>query len=631
MKDIELPSWTPLALTIAAGACLLVSFALFMNLALPTLTFSTGINYGEGVLADQARRVADGFALYPAFEERPWVIDNYPPVYPILCALIPTPDASIFFGGRLLSIMGMLISAAAIALIVRRHAGDAAALLAAAVFLVIPEAARFGVFMRVDSLALAFGLVGFHGVTSDKRGLRIFGCVAFFLSVYTRHSLVSLPLIAFAVLFAREGRRSLPYPLALVGAGILTFLLLDLLLGGRLHEHLISFNVLNYSWSSTETKWFGTQWPWRFALPLAAAIALLPAFARKLGPELWVTWSSRVALGLVIVSVAVFSVDSLRQPTPAGFFAKLESGAKMASLQSRNVRLVEVKREEIARARTLPGSPEKAKTLFRLQNELTAYTLQAERGKGGPTFRWLFALHLALAAGGVATVLLAKRVGKHDECEPVLTQGLLVALAVPSACMIGRAGSDANYLTEPLALFLVAAGIGLGRGTVWRRAAISLLLVGYLAIGWTAFSDHDATPDKLREKDRAHHGILRALQDMPPPILSEEPAFPPLAGVPMLYQPFMYRQIYNAGQWDDAPLVEAVRNQEFSAIIRTAGSQLLPDGQWGPPVFFKDKTFPPDVTKAIEKFYRPDPKTLAVEQVTSSWQLRWALWVPRTE
>ena len=156
------------------------SFACFAVHSLPALTFGHSLNYGEGVLLDQVRRIQLGEGLYPTFTEAPYLIDNYPPIYPFLASLIPSPEGSPFFGGRLLSVVATLISATMVALLVRRFSGDAAGLFCAAIFLCIPEVNRFAVFMRVDSLGLAFGLVGLYAILGPNRWWRLAGCAGFF-------------------------------------------------------------------------------------------------------------------------------------------------------------------------------------------------------------------------------------------------------------------------------------------------------------------------------------------------------------------------------------------------------------------------------------------------------------------
>ena len=342
--------------------------------------------------------------------------------------------------------------------------------------------------------------------------------------------------------------------------------------------------------------------------------------------------SYRVAAAIATIALVVFAVDSLRQPSPPGFIARFEAGSRAAGKQAMHEQRLEMNGVERRKVSSQPYSKERDATLVRLEREHLAFVKQVEDGKGAPSLDWIFAFHLALAGAGIVTLAFARHVRKSPELEPIPVQGALVALAVASACLIGRAGSDTNYLMEPLALFLIAAGIGLGRGGTGRRVAIVLLLLGYLAIGWTSIPQSDARPDALKGRDGAFFGILRSLENMPEPILSEEPSFPALAGMPMLFQPFMYRQIYNAGQWDPSPLVEAIRRQEFSAIIRRAGSTF--DAQtktWSPLTWFTGSTFPPPVADAMNKYYKPDPKTLAVERVTPTFQLRWALWVPRIE
>ena len=273
IKELEerLLSTSPRVWLFLSALFLLVSFGLFLHHTLPMLTFGLELKYGEGVLLDQVRRVWEEPGLYPPFSEPPYIIDNYPPLYPWLVSLIPSPEGAPFFAGRLVSVASILCAAWLVGLIVRRTAGDAAALAASALFLATPEIIDFGMRMRVDSLGLALGLFGFFFTLARSPRLRWLGCLAFFLSIYTRHSGLALPVAAYLLLYLREGKSALPWVGGLVAAGILAFLGGNLWFSGGLYEHLIEFNVLPYDWEGGLKRWFGG---FVLRLPLLAAVWL---------------------------------------------------------------------------------------------------------------------------------------------------------------------------------------------------------------------------------------------------------------------------------------------------------------------------------------------------------------------
>ncbi|MEE8143128.1 MAG: glycosyltransferase family 39 protein, partial [Planctomycetota bacterium] len=289
----------------ASGLLLVVSFFLFLHHTLPVLTFGFEVKYGEGVLLDQVRRVHQDPGLYPAFEEAPYVIDNYPPIYPWLVSLIPSPNSAPFFAGRLISIASILAAAWLVGLIVRRGAGDAAAMMASAVFLVTPGIIDFGMRMRVDSLALAFGLLGFYATLAKGSHWRWLGCAAFFLCIYTRHSMFALLVAAYVLLFLREGKPALRWVAGLVVGGILAFIAGNLWYQGRLYEHLIEFNVLPYDFEGGFQRWFGG---------LMQALPLLFAGLLALRPEVQDSVSRQKKAMAVFLVLLVLAVATLVVP-----------------------------------------------------------------------------------------------------------------------------------------------------------------------------------------------------------------------------------------------------------------------------------------------------------------------------
>ncbi len=483
-----------LALIAAALVCA-TSFLWFAWRALPLLTFPYEVRYGESVVHDQARRVFEEPGLYPPVGEAPWVVDNYPPVYPFLMALVPTPSSAPLFGGRLISILAAIGAAWLIAFVVRREAGDSSGLLAAAVFLALPPVQVFGPIARVDLLGVALGLAGFLGFLSRSRGARVAGAVAFLLSVYTRHSLLVLPIAGSMLLVAREGRRALVWPLSLLAAGIACFVAGNLWWEGRLWEHLIRYNVLEYHGEWIWQKWLGRMSIWDLALLVAALLAF------------------------------------------------------------------------------------------------------AGRGE-----------RIGLGNGG---------------------RGLIFLLGSASALLIGRVGSDRNYLSEFYVGLVLVAGSALGSGSQWRRAACAALLgvslAGNLSLPEQQPPGH---PDRLAQIRTVGDGLLAQLRPVTGRVLCEVPWVGLMLGQPLEYEAFMLGQLARADLWDPEPLVAAIREQEYGAIVRygwTPSDGVRPLG-W---LSSADRSFPQQLVEAVEEWYEPSLVPPVIHVLTPyRWDV-YNVWFPR--
>ncbi len=143
--------------------------------------------------------------------------------------------------------------------------------------------------------------------------------------------------------------------------------------------------------------------------------------------------------------------------------------------------------------------------------------------------------------------------------------------AALSALTIGKAGSNVNYLFELSAGLSLAAGalLALTRSWPWVRIALVALLAWQVA-GLQEWSHERyvqgvfdrvaarATLERIDALVRETDGIVLADEYM---------AFVPLNGRPLYFQPFEFKQLAEAGLWDQSRFVEAIRQQEFAVIL----------------------------------------------------------------
>ena len=146
-----------------SAVCIIILALLFANWIF-RLTEPFPINYGEGPLLDQAVRLSKFTNIYqPITDAPPWTVSNYPPLYQLLNVPFVWLFGPAFWYGRLLSMLAAFISAWLVQqLAIRLGASRASARFGAVLFLSSYPVLMWSALMRVDSVALLFGLYAIY-------------------------------------------------------------------------------------------------------------------------------------------------------------------------------------------------------------------------------------------------------------------------------------------------------------------------------------------------------------------------------------------------------------------------------------------------------------------------------------
>jgi 4-amino-4-deoxy-L-arabinose transferase-like glycosyltransferase len=199
---------------------------------------------------------------------------------------------------------------------------------------------------------------------------------------------------------------------------------------------------------------------------------------------------------------------------------------------------------------------------------------------------------IVLVVGGASLFLLPRRNPLWTLAAPYLVGAAL------SAVTIGKIGSNVNYLLELCA----ALSLGAGALVAWSRARLpsysaraAILVLLAVAVGQmihTTLADYTGSL-QARRAQAAELGQLEVLvAKTPGPILADEfMGMLTLQGRPLVIQPFEVTQLARAGRWDQTPLLESIRKQEFAAII-------LYDRPWS------RERWTPEMLEAINQSYR---------------------------
>lgn len=234
-------------------------------------------DYGEGIVWQQAVLIP-GPRMYSNSQDLPFIVFHYPPLYYLLAraALWFQPD--FLSAGRLVSSLStglIAISVAGLVWVSARRPGRpiaraefAIALAAGLLVLCLHAVRNWGILMRVDMAAIAFGMMGL--VVSAWANGRFWGtaialllCVA---SVFTKQTQLPVGVAVFVVALLRNPRGALGAAAlaGIFGLGALG-LMQGLTEGGFLHN-IVGYNINNFA--PRHAYW--VFWPERSSFPFMA-------------------------------------------------------------------------------------------------------------------------------------------------------------------------------------------------------------------------------------------------------------------------------------------------------------------------------------------------------------------------
>ena len=264
---------------------------LFVGQGWDALTFPYPLNYGEGPLLDQAVRLAEFQSIYRSdLTEPPYVVSNYPPLFPLAQAPFVWLFGPAFWYGRLISLLSVAAVALFVGLTLHSLTRDRLAAVAGAlIFPAIPYVVRWSSLARVDLLGLALSWAGLFVVVRwpEKRRSVVLAGLLLVAAVYTRQTYaLAAPLAALVWLLAQGQRRR---ALELIGftacAGLILFAVLNVLTGGGFFLNTVTANLNDFRWERVSLNALGAL----LACPLLllGALAFLVWAPRKSNGSWW--------------------------------------------------------------------------------------------------------------------------------------------------------------------------------------------------------------------------------------------------------------------------------------------------------------------------------------------------------
>jgi len=241
----------------------------FVHHAVRVIPFPVDVDNSEGYLLNEARLWSEGCSPYRDFHSPPWLVANYPPLYPLILSLPARWGGLSFAWGRALSALSVVGISVVIYLILwgrtRSHYWSS---IGAFLFPSFFHVYSWGALHRVDLLGLLFAALGLLAV---ERGRRLVWPLLLFLAAFLTRQTYVAPVLAAGFVMAAKGRRRSAAWLAggFFGSAVLLVGLASLLTGGEFFRHTILYNMNDYRWEDA----------WVYQLHLCRYTAVFAAFA----------------------------------------------------------------------------------------------------------------------------------------------------------------------------------------------------------------------------------------------------------------------------------------------------------------------------------------------------------------
>jgi hypothetical protein len=232
-----------------------VIYALFyIIVSFIVVTYPYQLSYGEGFILNQAALIARGESIYQDITTYPFIVSNYPPVYPYLCALFAKLCGISFGIGRFISALATLLCGIIIYRIIKKTCGvenrrvTRPALVGFLFFLASPYIYNYFPLFRVDALALLFSLLGLYCVlVFEDRTLAYLSIPFFILALYTKQNFIAAPVATFIYLLFKNSKRGIGFAVLFGLAYATIFFLLTILTRGQFYLHTIIYNANPFS------------------------------------------------------------------------------------------------------------------------------------------------------------------------------------------------------------------------------------------------------------------------------------------------------------------------------------------------------------------------------------------------
>jgi hypothetical protein len=212
------------------------------------------VGYGEGFILNQANLLSQGRSIYQDINNYPYIVSNYPPVYPLLCALFIRILGMSFAIGRTISFIATILIGFLIYIIIKEHSqqektlSKKSALIGALFFFASPYIYKYYPLIRVDALALLFSLIGLYFVFKFKNSRYVYFAILFFiLAFYAKQIFIAAPIASTVYLIFKDTKKGIIFLVIYSLLAFVIFFIINNATGGQFYLHNIAYNANVFS------------------------------------------------------------------------------------------------------------------------------------------------------------------------------------------------------------------------------------------------------------------------------------------------------------------------------------------------------------------------------------------------
>lgn len=219
-------------------------FVFYLFNAYVSITYPYQLGYGEEFILNQAHLITQGSSIYQDITRYPYIIGNYPPVYPLICASLVKLFGTSFATGRFISVLSTILIGLLIYKIVKEKANNQIALISSLLFFGSAYVYFWTCQFRVDTLGLLFSLAGIYLVFKYENTKKVYwSTFPFILALFTKQSLIAAPIASFIYLFLKNRKQGIKCSVLFGLSCVLLFLLINHITNGQFYLHTVVYNA----------------------------------------------------------------------------------------------------------------------------------------------------------------------------------------------------------------------------------------------------------------------------------------------------------------------------------------------------------------------------------------------------
>uniref|UniRef100_A0A7C4THN1 Glycosyltransferase RgtA/B/C/D-like domain-containing protein n=1 Tax=candidate division WOR-3 bacterium TaxID=2052148 RepID=A0A7C4THN1_UNCW3 len=205
------------------------------------ITYPYEVSYTEGFILNQAYLISKGESIYKRIDEYPYLVANYPPLYPLLCAIFVKLFGISFIPGRLITFLSSIFVVGIIYKILKKETAKDIAIISALFFISSSYIFKSTPLFRIDMLGLFFSLLGLYIFIQTNRIFLPILC--FLAALYTKPTFVSAPLALAIFLLLTEKKKGFIFIFLMSLSYATIFLLINHLTSGGFYKHTFLYNL----------------------------------------------------------------------------------------------------------------------------------------------------------------------------------------------------------------------------------------------------------------------------------------------------------------------------------------------------------------------------------------------------